>query len=122
MIMKYLYAILCLIVLISCKSNYNNMDTLFTCKEEKIVLTRLKMIKSYQSDTTIMKYKERINCVFFLEMLTKINSPTCANYAGMFEPSINDYNNWYQWYQIRKDSICNDYYKRRIDSIYKIAH
>ena len=120
--MKIHFKLLLLILLFSCKSNCSVIDSINTCKQEQIVVTRLKMIESYQSDTTTVKYGERINCIFFLELLTEKYCATCGDFFGYFEPTIDDYNNWNGWYQTRKDSICNDYYKHRIDSIYKLVY
>lgn len=120
--MKIQCKLLLLILLFSCKSNCNVIDSIDTCKQKQFVISRLKMIESYQSDTTTVKYGERINCIFFLEFLTGHYCATCGNFFGDFDPRINDYENWNGWYQIRKDSICNDYYKHRIDSVYKLVY
>lgn len=119
---QFIIILLIFLSLLSCKStNYKN-ENKYLCKQEQILVDRLKIIKSYIDDTTFVKFGEMHNSAFFLVTLTGIETPSWDGFIDSYNPTLNDYNSWYKWYQTRKDSICNDFYKRRIDSIYKIAH
>lgn len=117
---QFVLILILLLVLLSCKSNNNICSNKNNCKQEQILLDNLAIIQSYVYDSTFVRYGEMNNSSFFLGALTGIESSSISAFFVSYSPNLDDYNNWYQWYQIRKDSICHDFYKHRIDSICKI--
>ena len=79
---------------------------LISCnKAEDIFKYNLKLIKERLDKKKDLNLMDVYSAILFLEDITKIGSHANANYAGRFDPTIEDYQNWKDWYEKNKSRL-----------------
>ncbi|MDT3740155.1 MAG: hypothetical protein RO257_11730 [Candidatus Kapabacteria bacterium] len=113
----YLFYLLIFLIYSSCQNKI-----IKDCDEKIIFENQLKIIENFVVFDSLDVSVRRIGAVHFLEMITGIGSESDANFVGKMNPTRTDYLLWYNWYIKNGDSLCEENFRIKIDTVYKIAN
>jgi len=74
-------------------------------KASELVERNLHIIKMKVNNDSTLNLNDVEPAIIFLEQTTGIQSESNGNYIGRYQPTLNDYNKWLNWFEKNRDRL-----------------
>ncbi|MDB5157908.1 MAG: hypothetical protein JWR50_2615 [Mucilaginibacter sp.] len=83
-------------------------------KASKLIEEKLYIIEQKVRHDSTLNFNEIEPAILFLEQTTGIRSESNGDYIGRYQPTLNDYKKWKNWFELNRDRLYWDSQEQKV--------